>query len=93
MLDKPRKKINEIDAQLVKLLEERYECVDEVVRIKTENNLPTLDTSRETEVLSQLATLIEKKEYSASILETFQSIMDISKGYQSQKRESRLNNE
>ena len=85
MLDQPRKKINQIDAKLVKLIEERYECVDEIVRIKTKNNLPTLDTSRESEVLSQLAALIEKEEYRDSILEIFQSIMDISKEYQYEK--------
>ena len=87
MLDKPRKEINQIDQDILKLLEKRYVCVDEVVRIKKENNIPTLDTSREKEVISNLSSMVTKEEYEESILETFQSIMDISKKYQNNKKE------
>ncbi|MEG0285586.1 MULTISPECIES: chorismate mutase [Vagococcus] len=87
MLDKPRKEINQIDKEILKLLEKRYVCVDEVVRIKKENNIPTLDTSREKEVISNLSSMVTKEEYEESILETFQSIMDISKKYQNNKKE------
>lgn len=86
MLEKPREEINKIDAELVKLLEQRYKSVDEVVRIKKENNLPTLDASREQDVITRLSEMIELEEYKEAILETFQSIMDISKGYQRSKR-------
>ncbi len=87
MLDKPRKEINQIDQDILKLLEKRYVCVDEVVRIKKENNIPTLDTSREKEVISNLSSMVTKEEYGKAILETFQSIMDISKKYQNNKKE------
>lgn len=87
MLDKPRKEINQIDQDILKLLEKRYVCVDEIVRIKKENNIPTLDTSREKEVISNLSSMVTEKEYEESILETFQSIMDISKKYQNNKKE------
>ena len=87
MLDKPRKEINQIDKEILKLLEKRYVCVDEVVRIKKENNIPTLDTSREKEVISNLSSMVTKEEYGKAILETFQSIMDISKKYQNNKIE------
>lgn len=86
MLEKPREEINKIDAELVKLLEQRYKSVDEVVRIKKENNLPTLDASREQDVITRLSEMIELEEYKEAILETFQSIMDISKDYQRSKR-------
>lgn len=86
MLEKPREEINKIDAELVKLLERRYKSVDEVVRIKKENNLPTLDASREQDVITRLSEMIELEEYREAILETFQSIMDISKDYQRSKR-------
>lgn len=86
MLEKPREEINKIDAELVKLLEQRYKSVDEVVRIKKENNLPTLDASREQDVITRLSEMIELEEYREAILETFQSIMDISKDYQRSKR-------
>ncbi len=86
MLEKTRAEINQIDQEIVRLLEKRYSCVDEVVRIKKEKNLPTLDRNRETEVITRLSSLIEKKEYEEAILETFQEIMDTSKKYQNSKR-------
>ncbi len=86
MLEKPRAEINKIDQELVVLLEKRYLCVDEVVRIKKENNLPTLDSKREEEVIARLSEMITEKEYEAAILRTFQSIMDISKDYQNSKK-------
>ena len=86
MLEKPRAEINKIDAEIVALLEKRYLCVDEVVRIKKENNLPTLDSKREEEVIVRLQEMITEKEYEEAILKTFQSMMDISKEYQKSKR-------
>ncbi|MGF2055644.1 chorismate mutase [Vagococcus fluvialis] len=86
MLEKPRAEINKIDAEIVSLLEKRYLCVDEVVRIKKENNLPTLDSKREEEVIERLQEMITEKEYEEAILKTFQSMMDISKEYQKSKR-------
>jgi len=82
MLEEIRQEINQIDEELVKLLERRYICVEEVARIKKENNLPTLDTSREEVVLKKVAAMVENKAYQESIVKTFQSIMDISKDYQ-----------
>lgn len=86
MLEQPRAEINKIDAKIVALLEKRYLCVDEVVRIKKENNLPTLDSKREEEVIARLQEMITEKEYEEAILKTFQSMMDISKEYQKGKR-------
>ncbi|MFW3653734.1 chorismate mutase [Vagococcus fluvialis] len=86
MLEQPRAEINKIDAEIVALLEKRYLSVDEVVRIKKENNLPTLDSKREEEVIARLQDMITEKEYEEAILKTFQSMMDISKEYQKSKR-------
>lgn len=85
MLEKTRTEINLIDEQIVHLLERRYTCVDEIVRVKKENRLPTLDIRREEEVLIRLSQMIEKDEYKEAILETFQSLMDVSKEYQKSK--------
>lgn len=90
MLKKPRNEINLIDEKIVKLLEERYTFVDDVVKIKKENNLPTLDANREEEVINRLSQEISKKEYEEAILKTFQSIMDISKEYQKGKHQEIL---
>lgn len=85
MLEEVRNQINQIDEELVALLEKRYVCVDEVVRIKKENNIPTLDSTREETVIKRTADLVEKLDYQESIVKTFQSIMDISKEYQRSK--------
>lgn len=85
MLEQVREEINQIDQELVILLEKRYKCVDEVVRVKREHQLPVLDSKREALVLNKIAKLIEEDQYQDSILETFQSIMDISKKYQQQQ--------
>ncbi|MFC6346509.1 chorismate mutase [Vagococcus carniphilus] len=86
MLEKIRDEINQIDQEIVKLLEKRYICVDEVVRIKKENNIPVLDNNREKEVREKIANSIEKTEYKEAIVETFQQIMDVSKEYQKNKK-------
>lgn len=83
MLEKVRDEINQIDQELAVLLEKRYKCVDEIVRIKKENQIPILDSNREELVLKRIANLIKEEKYKDSILETFQNMMDISKEYQS----------
>ncbi len=87
MLKEIREEVNQIDQELVRLLEKRYECVDEIVRIKKEQSIATLDSNREQEVLKKVASLVDNKLYEASIVKTFQDIMDQSKEYQ--KRETR----
>jgi len=48
-----RKKIDEIDRSLVKLLNERARCVVEIGEIKRQNGLPIHEPNREQEVLRQ----------------------------------------
>ena len=54
-LEESRKVINEVDEQLVKLFEQRFAAVRNVLEYKKENHLPVLDAKRE-------AFLIEKRE-------------------------------
>ena len=46
-----RRKIDEIDRSLVRLLNERARCVVEIGKIKRENGLPIRELDREQEVL------------------------------------------
>lgn len=85
MLDKPRKEIDKIDLELIKLLEQRFLQVDEVIKIKKKTQIDVLDTKREQAVLSRLAEVITHKEYEEALLATFQRIMDVSKEYQKRK--------
>ncbi len=53
-LDEIRKRINELDENLLKLLKERRELSINVVNAKNESNKPIRDTFRETEILNKL---------------------------------------
>ncbi|MGH9782902.1 MAG: chorismate mutase [Terriglobia bacterium] len=48
-----RKKIDELDRSLVKLLNERARCAVEIGKIKRQNGLPIQEPHREQEVLRQ----------------------------------------
>jgi chorismate mutase/prephenate dehydratase len=54
-LDDLRKRINELDDDILKLLEERARVVGDVASAKRETNLPTYDPERERQVLDRLA--------------------------------------
>ena len=54
-LDDHRKRIDELDDQILKLLDERAGVVSDVARAKREANLPTYDPERERQVLDRLA--------------------------------------
>ncbi len=49
-----RKRIDEIDLQLAKLLSERSQCVIEIGKIKRQQQLPVYDPQREKEILDKL---------------------------------------
>lgn len=86
MLSKDRQRIDEIDEQIVSLLEERYDCVSNIARIKKENNIPVFDTTREEAVLEKIRQMVSNDDYSESIVETFNQIMMVSKDYQKGKQ-------
>jgi chorismate mutase len=48
-----RKKIDELDRELVRLLNERARCAVEIGKIKRQNGLPILEPNREQEVMQQ----------------------------------------
>ena len=81
-LEESRKVINETDEQLVKLFEQRFAAVKQVLEYKKEHHLPVLDAARE-------AYLIEKRESEVSeelrpYFRTFyQALLASSRNYQS----------
>lgn len=85
VLEQIREEIDQIDQELVRLLEKRYICVDEVVRIKKEHDLPVLDNNREKLVLKKISNQVKDDKYQESIVKTFQDIMNTSKKYQNEQ--------
>lgn len=82
MLTEQRKKIDELDRQIVALLEERMAVVTEVARIKQENQLAILDSQREVAVLDKICSYVKESDYEDSIVSVYQELLTVSKNYQ-----------
>ena len=81
-LDKARREIDNIDEEIVKLLEKRFNLVNEIGLIKNGRNLPVYDESRERQVLESCADILENKEYSKYIDNIYFQIMKSCKSIQ-----------
>lgn len=76
-----RKQINEIDAELTKLFNERMNVSLEIAKYKLENNMPILDKSRERNVLERAASASDPEiENYTRIL--YADIFNMSRSYQ-----------
>lgn len=79
-LDKIRKDIDRIDAELVPLLKERMECSLKVAQIKHAENLPVYHPKREAEILEKVENL--GKPYGKYIRNIYGAIMTTSRSLQ-----------
>lgn len=79
-----RKKIDEVDKELLALLLKRLELVDQVADVKKANNLPVFVPGREDEILDTLTADVDGK-YASFVRDLFTSILDVSKRYQVEK--------
>lgn len=82
MLSEQRKKIDQLDQEIVRLLEQRLDCAKEVAEIKKKNQLPILDESREQALLEKIKTLTKNPDYQKYIIEIYETILKTSKDYQ-----------
>ncbi|MCL2070954.1 MAG: type II 3-dehydroquinate dehydratase [Oscillospiraceae bacterium] len=78
---KYRKKIDKIDAELLRLFNERMEVAAEIALYKKENGIPISDPQREQELLSAISEPYSKKLYAA--------LFEMSREYQSAIIESK----
>jgi maltose O-acetyltransferase len=81
-LARQREKIDRIDKELVRLLEERLDAVTEIAAAKKASGKQVLDTNREAQVLERMANATQNEAYIDALKETFQGIMDASKRLQ-----------
>ena len=73
-LDQARVKIDEIDSKIIELFEERMSTIIDVINYKIENNIPVLDSGRESAMLDKNLKKIKNedyKKYYQSVLEGF----------------------
>lgn len=80
-LEESRKKIDEIDKQLVNLFKERMETAADVAEYKRKNGLPIHDPARERQLLAKIAEL-SGSEFSDYGKVLYSTIMSLSKSYQ-----------
>lgn len=82
MLEDQRKRIDEIDGEILKLFCKRMETVGEVAKIKLDNGMPVLQPEREKDIIKRRGSEAspEMKEYAE---ELFTALMAISRNYQS----------
>lgn len=77
-LDKLRKEIDNIDAQIVELLKQRARCVHEVGEIKKEAGVPTFVPERETALIAKLMQLNNGELPEKSLLSIYRQIVSCS---------------
>ncbi|MDD4088617.1 MAG: chorismate mutase [Tissierellia bacterium] len=82
VLNKARAEINKIDIEIVKLLEKRFNIVNEIGCYKRKQNLPIYDEAREKQVVENCISLLENKEYSKYIDNIYFQIMKSCKDIQ-----------
>ena len=81
-LEKLRSRIDELDSELLKLLNERAKCVIEIGKIKQKEKKDVLVPLREKELLDRLRNANKGPMTDAMIIYLFQQIMDTLKDLQ-----------
>jgi chorismate mutase/prephenate dehydratase len=82
LIDDARKKINAIDAEMIKLFEERMAAVLDVLKYKKEHNLAVFDSKREEEIINKNISLLQNDKLKEYYLEFFNAVLSSSKKYQ-----------
>lgn len=85
-LDAMRVKIDEIDAEMTRLFEERMKLAADVGHLKITEKLPVSDTVREAEILKRGAARLSSPELRPYYLSYQKTLMDLSKDLQRQQR-------
>lgn len=82
MLEKQRKKIDQIDKEIVRLFEERTQTVEEVAEIKLANDMEVLDSGREKKVIEKVQGYLKHPDLKYELADLYENIMRISRGHQ-----------
>lgn len=82
MLEEQRQKIDQIDRQIVALFEERTNVVEEVAKIKLDNDIPILDSGREGQVILKVQSYLKDESLKDEVAELYTELMRISREHQ-----------
>ena len=81
-LEKYREEIIEVDKQIAKFLEKRFEIVTKIGDYKREKNLPIQDLKRDEGVMKNAIDSLENNTYRKEVEKVFQNIILTSKSIQ-----------
>jgi len=81
-LEKYREEIIEVDKQIAKFLEKRFEIVTKIGDYKREKNLPIQDLKRDEVVMKNAIDSLENNTYRKEVEKVFQNIILTSKSIQ-----------
>lgn len=70
-----RSRVDEVDRELIRILNERARIVQEMVEIKAQAGKPLFDPKREEEILRKVAEVNEGPIYDSSMREIFEIIL------------------
>ncbi|MCQ9210342.1 chorismate mutase [Granulicatella seriolae] len=82
MLEEERKQIDAIDAQLIPLLEKRWDLIIQVANQKRAHNIPVFDARREQAILEKVAEKVSNPDYKESLQDLYSHLFDLSRAYQ-----------
>jgi chorismate mutase len=88
-IEELRNRVDEVDRELIRSLNERARIVQEIVAIKAEAGKPLFDPRREEEILRKVAEENEGPIYDSSIREIFELILHRIRDLEVQREEFR----
>ena len=90
-LNRARAKINKIDKEIVRLLEKRFNLVNEIGCYKRKQRLPIYDNVREKLVVEACINALDNKDYSKYVDDIYFQIMKSCKDIQNSLKEEKCN--
>jgi chorismate mutase len=88
-IEELRGRVDEVDRELIRILNERARIVQEIVAIKAEAGKPLFDPRREEEILRKVADENEGPIYDTSLREIFELILHRIRDLEVQREEFR----
>jgi len=86
-IQKLRSRVDEVDRELIRILNERARIVQELLTIKDETGKPLFDPKREEEILRRVAEENEGPIYDSSMREIFELILHRIRDLEAQRGE------
>ena len=88
-IEELRRRVDEVDLELIRILNERARIVQEIMTIKGEAGKPLFDPRREEEILRRVAEQNEGPIYDTSMREIFELILHRIRDLEVQREEFR----